>query len=77
MLGRLTYLYFNNSKLTQAIDYTGLKDAKNLEEIYFLMPTDTEVEKMCNEMGKSDYTRLNTIGLYGYLDLSEFPRMGI
>lgn len=73
MLGRLTYLYFNNSKETQNIDYTGLKDAKGLQTLYFLKPTDIEVEKMCTEMSKSDYKNLENLGLYGFKASWEAP----
>ncbi len=73
MLGRLTYLFFNNSNETQEVDYVGLKSAKNLKELYFLKPTNTEVEKMCSEMSKTDYLNLTTLGLYGFKESADGP----
>ena len=64
---KLTYLYFNNTNGSQNIDFTGLRGATKLTELYFYNPTDEEVGKMCDEMKNTDYTKLQTFGLYKYM----------
>ena len=64
---KLNYIYFDNTSGETNITYTNLRTATKLKELYFYMPTDIEVEKMCTEMSNSDYELLDTIGLYGYV----------
>ena len=62
---KLTSIYFNNSKKIQNIDYTGLEKVTGLQEIRFYNPNDIEVEKMCNTMKNTNYTKLKRIFIYG------------
>ncbi len=62
----LTLIYFNNSNGTQNINYSGFNMATKLTEIRFYNPTNVEVEKMCNAMKSTDYTKLKNIYMYGY-----------
>ena len=66
----LTYLYIDNTEGATEINYEGLRGATSLTELKFYMPTDTEVEKMCTEMGKADYSKLSTLYLYGFEEAS-------
>ena len=70
---RLTYIFFDNSKGTQDINYEGLKGVTGLRELYCLMPTNSEVEKMCTEMSDTDYLNLSILGLYGYKHPFDVP----
>ena len=63
---KLSYLYINNQNGQTNIDYSGLSGANNISELYFYNPTDSEVDKMTNEMSKGNYP-LKTLGLYGYM----------
>ena len=65
-LEELTFLYIDNTGGNININYEGLSGATSLQELKFYMPTDIEVEKMCTEMGKSDYKKLSKLWLYGY-----------
>ena len=66
----LNSIYFNNDKKVTNINYSGLDQAKNLIQITFYNPNDTEVQKMCLEMSKSNYNSLKQISLTGYLEVS-------
>lgn len=62
---KLTYLYFDNKNGKIKIDYTGVKGLATITELYFIMPTDEEIEKLFTEMSKSDYTKLKTVKICG------------
>ncbi len=62
---KLTSIYFCNSKKEQNIDYTGFETLTGLEEIKFYNPNDTEVEKLCNSMKDTNYSKLKRIYMYG------------
>ena len=66
---RLRWLYFQNENGNLHItDWSSIKGVKNLSELYFYMPTDEEVDNMCSAMSSTDYTSLQTLGVYGYLN---------
>ena len=64
-LVNLTYLLIDNKDNKINITYEGLRECTTLEEIDFYMPTDDEVEKMCQEMSNSDYENLKLVKLSG------------
>lgn len=62
---KLTYLYFDNTNGKLKIDYSGVKGLVTLTELYFINPTNEEVEKLFTEMSKTDYTKLTTVKICG------------
>ncbi len=62
---KLTYLYFDNRNGKLKIDYSGVKGLVTLTELYFINPTNEEVEKLFTEMSKTDYMKLGTLKICG------------
>ena len=62
---KLNYIWFNNSS---ASNYEPIGElGSKLNKLYFTIIVDSELEKLCSELGKYDLPNLKYLGLFGTL----------
>lgn len=61
---KINYIYFHNSVIS---DYSAIGKCKELKNLHMYMPNNEEVSKMCEGLKDAKLTKLEYLGLYGYM----------
>lgn len=64
---KINYIYFHNSVIS---DYSAIGKCKELKNLHMYMPNNEEVSKMCEGLKDAKLTKLEYLGLYGYMNYS-------
>lgn len=62
---KINYIYFHNSVIS---DYSAIGKCKELKNLHMYMPNNEEVSKMCEGLKDAKLTKLEYLGLYGFMN---------
>ncbi len=62
---KINYIYFHNSVIS---DYSAIGKCKELKNLHMYMPNNEEVSKMCEGLKDAKLTKLEYLGLYGWMN---------